>query len=127
LWYFSKFKLGMEIQNGQSRIGGRPQLQKKELEFCTMADDHGYRQTERQTDIHTYRQTDRQVLRGMKARARGGPNNERARRRTPGALAPGGLAQGTREFASPGPRRRNRDRPSEPLDSGVIRLRQRQS
>jgi hypothetical protein len=42
LWYFSKFKLGMGIQNGQSRIGGRPQLQKKELEFCTMADDHGY-------------------------------------------------------------------------------------
>ena len=41
LWYFSKFKLGMGIQNGQSRIGGRPQLQKKELEFCTMADDDG--------------------------------------------------------------------------------------
>ena len=36
-----KFELGMGIQNGQSRIGGRPQLQKKELEFCTMADDGG--------------------------------------------------------------------------------------
>ncbi len=35
-------ELGMGIQNGQSRIGGRPQLQKKELEFCTMADDDGY-------------------------------------------------------------------------------------
>jgi hypothetical protein len=37
-----KFELGMGIQNGQSRIGGRPQLQKKELEFCTMADDDGF-------------------------------------------------------------------------------------
>ncbi len=38
-----KFELGMGIQNGQSRIGGRPQLQKKrKLEFCTMADDDGY-------------------------------------------------------------------------------------
>jgi len=34
LWYFSKFKLGLGIQNGQSRIGGRPQLQKKKWNFA---------------------------------------------------------------------------------------------
>ena len=40
LWYFSKFKLGMGIQNGQSRIGGRPSASKKRI--STMADDDGY-------------------------------------------------------------------------------------
>ncbi len=35
-----KFELGMGIQNGQSRIGGRPQASKKRI--GTMADDDGY-------------------------------------------------------------------------------------
>ena len=35
-----KFELGMGIQNGQSRIGGRPSASKKRI--GTMADDDGY-------------------------------------------------------------------------------------